>query len=160
MQLALDNLPLLLGGGALVVGVLLVSCASGTGRHVLKLLDRPIAIERFFYRHHQMVGTVIALGGFFVLCRIAQDFWSGEPLNALTSMDGVFMVLFAVVIFLGLLVRNRPSLLKPVEQFANRWVEPWFSRRDVKENHTDFAGSQVVIGIALAVIGLVVMFWV
>jgi len=93
-------------------------------------LDRPRWIERYFYRHHRVVGAALLIGAIFVVYvflfskkmrRISAVMASGSPglWDALVGMLLIGSVLAALV---GLVVLARPSLLREIEKSSNRWI--------------------------------------
>lgn len=92
---------------------------------LLGLLETPRRIERFVYRHHRLSGAAIMLGAGFFIWRIASSgvLWSrGIDFQAplLWLLGGAIVLAFMV----GLVILIRPSGLKPVEVWANRWMGP------------------------------------
>src|SRR5690242_16410919 len=71
---------------ALVVGVLLLAMPQALfalnarlsrwvdTRNALGMLDQPLSLERFFYRHHRILGVLIVMGSGYVLWRWAFDY--------------------------------------------------------------------------------------
>jgi hypothetical protein len=101
-----------------------------------RALDQPRHLERFFYRHHRVVGALIVAGAAYVLLRWAFAYdRSGvlallSPRLAKGGMDWVLPALEATLVGLhvailavGVLIMFRPSLLKGVEKAANRWQD-------------------------------------
>ena len=127
-------------------------------------LDRPRWTERFFYRHHQLVGGVLFVGAIFVLdsflfgsktrriyAAIAPGNWG--LVDALMGMLLVGSVLAALI---GIIVLAKPSLLREIEKSANRWIstEGVVKRIDGMRNsfeqqilrHSKIAGVSMIIG--------------
>jgi hypothetical protein len=98
-----------------------------SGRRALRPVELPIRIEPLVYRHHRLVGTVIALGGLYtiaLLWAVEFPFASGSAIDAIAG-DAIKMLLMignAVGIAVGLTVAIRPSALKKVEAYATAWV--------------------------------------
>lgn len=103
-------------------------------------VSKPHFIERLIYRHHRLVGALlIAAAGFWLWLLSTFDQWqlwlhlswqylrqlfhSGVLLWLATSAVAVLVLVFGVLLLL------RPSLLKPVESAANRWVSLFESKR-------------------------------
>ncbi|MFH1045189.1 MAG: hypothetical protein V1796_09170 [Pseudomonadota bacterium] len=97
---------------------------------ITEQLDRPRWIERYFYRHHRLVGALLLIGAIFVLYallfnrnmrRISAVMTSGSwgLGDALVGMLLIGSVLAALV---GVIVLTRPSLLREIEQSSNRWI--------------------------------------
>jgi len=119
-------------------------------RAINRLLDQTISIERWFYRHHRMMGIAVMLGAsyflyyFFVIYDPAQvlsqlsSYWHypllDELLDALLLASKVGGVLAWSA---GLLIWLRPSLLRGIEKKSNRWVS---ARRATKALDVPRAG--------------------
>jgi hypothetical protein len=98
-------------------------------------LDRPRAMDRFFYRHHVLTGLLVAAGSAYIVYMFwfwfathgsfarlpvihsqAASEWLYESALIFFRVAGIFGVLVGLVIIL------RPSLLKGIEAWGNRWV--------------------------------------
>ncbi|MEX2517397.1 MAG: hypothetical protein WD572_10925 [Gammaproteobacteria bacterium] len=100
-----------------------------------KKLDEQRRFERLFYRHHIIMGSLIVVGSLYSLwflwrlyggdeLRLLVDIenWLLEEiLNTTLSMLLVIGNIFALLT--GLIVVLRPSLIKGLEAWSNRWVE-------------------------------------
>ncbi len=103
--------------------------------------SRPIvSTERFFYRHHRAFGAFLMLGSLYTLYRLS---FSANPsqMAALLFGDAPSPLLLglaeggihflwlsnAFIPTFGLIVFARPSLLKELEQWANRRVGDRFN---------------------------------
>lgn len=113
-----------------------------SARRLNQFLDQSISIEHWFYRYHRAFGVAVVLGATYIFVYFGIVFnksyalhnlkWNipskliGGLLDALvlSSLTGA-TVAFMVGLFLWL----RPSLLRGVEEEANRWVS---SRRAIK----------------------------
>ena len=106
-------------------------------RSALQALEQPLSLERFFYRHHQVVGGLITLAAAFVLWRWAfaysrtgylaalGRYWTVNRLDwIIAGLEWALVLLHAAILLFGLIVVFRPSLLKRVEGVANRWHRP------------------------------------
>lgn len=102
---------------------------------LMRRLDRVHTIERFFYRHHLPFGAFLALGGAYTLYvwvvlfneerLIAHIALSRQMAAWLVEAGEWFLVGGNLAgILLGLAVLFRPSLLKRIEKYSNRWVPP------------------------------------
>jgi len=97
---------------------------------VTEPLDRPRWTERFFYRHHRLVGSVVFLGAAFILYTFLFNYNVRRIAGALASrywglldvLIGVVVVFSALAGMIGLLVLMRPSVLRDIEKISNRWV--------------------------------------
>ncbi|MBI2994814.1 MAG: hypothetical protein HYY48_11675 [Gammaproteobacteria bacterium] len=110
-------------------------------------LDAPRSSERWFYRHHRVCGGLLILGAAYVLYTFAFAFDPAKLsrrivlfhsqsatewlLNSLSFINIAFSVLAMAI---GSVTFLRPSLLKGLEQRANRWygVDDSLKRLDVQ----------------------------
>jgi hypothetical protein len=103
-------------------------------RGAFSALDQPRHLERFFYRHHRILGVSIVLGASYVLWRWVFDYeragviallspsWQAAGMDWVPVALEVSLVgLHCAILVVGLLIFIRPSLLKGVETAANRW---------------------------------------
>jgi hypothetical protein len=104
-------------------------------RQLAAPLNQPIHIERRFYRHHRAWGLFIIGGSLLSLGHCA---WAWQhrpaltglfaplrPLLATLAVDVSLVLLASGALFtliIGLLVYVRPSELKGLESWGNRWV--------------------------------------
>ncbi len=113
-------------------------------RHVNRWLDRSVSIEQWFYQHHRAVGAAIVLGAVYIFVYFGmlfdraytlQHFRVREmlPPKLLESLlDALVLgalVWGTVALIVGLFLWFRPSLLRGMEEEANKWVS---SRRATK----------------------------
>lgn len=104
-------------------------------RHISKLLDRSINIERWFYRHHRAAGLAIMLGASYILIFFGILFDKAHALQRLSGtlpaklLDGLLDALVlcslaggAAALIAGLFIWLRPSLLRDIEKKSNQWV--------------------------------------
>ncbi len=147
------------------------------GSKVSEQLDRPRWVERYFYRHHRIVGGLISGGAIFVLYIFLfgyniQKLTAAVPrqytpiMNALVALLLIGSVLAALV---GLLVLMRPSLLRDIEKSANRWVstEAAVQKANNMHHHLDdfvmrhrrVAGVIMIIGGAYILYALLPVIW-
>jgi len=110
-------------------------------------LDAARPSERWVYRHHRLSGGLLTLGGAYVLYSFALAFDAAAAgrqmllfhsrtatewlLNSLSFLNIGFSV---VAMAIGVVIFFRPSLLKHLEQWANRWygVDDSLKRLDVQ----------------------------
>ena len=99
-------------------------------------LDRSIGIERWVYRHHRVVGLLVIVGAGYILAYFGWRFDKAVALKSLSAyvphkllLVGLpeALVLIALVgasmsLIVGVVMCLRPSLLRGVEQVANKWV--------------------------------------
>jgi hypothetical protein len=113
-------------------------------RHINRWLDRSVSIEQWFYQHHRAVGAVVVLGAAYIFIYFGMLFDKPYilqhlsirgmlPPNLLESLlDALVLgalVWGAVAFVVGLFLWLRPSLLRGMEEEANKWVS---SRRATK----------------------------
>lgn len=104
-----------------------------TSRH-LQILERPLMLERLFYRHHRVLGAGLALGAGYVLWRWAGAYdrdavvalldrhWIAAGLDWIVgAVEALTVGLHLLILAMGLVIFLRPSLLKNLERAANRW---------------------------------------
>ncbi len=93
-------------------------------------LNRPRWIERYFYRHHRIVGGLLLGASIFVLYtflfnynlrRISAVMPSGSR-GLWDVMVWVLLIGSALSALVGFIVLIRPSLLREVEKSSNRWI--------------------------------------
>ena len=103
-------------------------------RNATKPLETPISIERWFYKHAKFLGIILIPGATYLFYLL---FWELNFVQLAKSLPGLtnlmwewllqsFQIFFAiiavVVFFMGFLILLRPSLLKPLEEKANKWI--------------------------------------
>jgi hypothetical protein len=104
-------------------------------RRSTKVLEMPTNIDRLFYRHHRIIGAIVTLVAgyvlyFFIIGYNAADisemlktYNHGAILDLMISSLRLLMQLCsAIIILLGVAIFFRPSQLKNVEAWANRWI--------------------------------------
>ncbi|HMJ49520.1 MAG TPA: hypothetical protein VK440_02995 [Burkholderiales bacterium] len=110
-------------------------------------MDKPHNIEPVLYRYHRAVGTVVLVGGIYVLYvmlfvvgrRAAGDM--GPALNQqvtawLLNALGVTLALASLLaLIMGFFLVVRPSAFKRFEQWANRWYATEKSLKVMEEMH-------------------------
>ncbi|MFQ5659798.1 MAG: hypothetical protein ACE5GZ_05185 [Gammaproteobacteria bacterium] len=94
--------------------------------------DAPARSERFFYRHHTILGIMLVLGAAYIFYSFVFAFDAGTQTLSLFSSPAVndwlitslsfLNIMFSIVIFLiGIIMTLRPSVLKNIENLLNRW---------------------------------------
>lgn len=118
----------------------------------LRLLDRQWRIERLVYRHHRLFGTLVIAGGTFCLWQLARPELSDVLAGYSTASVLAWALLLgqAFNLIVGLVLLLRPSLLKPVEAFSNRW-------HHLDRTAPGRAKQTRLTALFLALIGLVVL---
>ncbi|MEO5364966.1 MAG: hypothetical protein H7831_01125 [Magnetococcus sp. WYHC-3] len=107
-------------------------------REVGSHLRRPWRVERYVYRHHRWFGSLILGASLFVLSALIPSLvqyydhpvmsrhdhdvllqlWMWESLSVL------FLLLCLLTLLAGVVILLRPSLLKPLERWANLPLSP------------------------------------
>lgn len=93
-------------------------------------LDKPRRVEKFIYRHHRVVGALITVGAlyvlnFFLLTPNARNIAAMLNVNRLGLMDSLvsmFVIGSVLATAIGLMMMLKPSILRELEQMANRWI--------------------------------------
>ncbi len=132
-----------------------------------RMLDQPHHLERFFYRHHRVVGALIVAGAGYVLWNWGFAYDRSDVLAILgrswvtagldwvpAAMEVVVVALHGAILAVGLLVLFRPSLLKGLERTANRWqAGPATTPLDAVVGNLDgtFEGYPRISGLVLVV---------
>jgi len=103
-------------------------------RRATRPLDIPRNVDRWFYRHHRLYGLVVVVLAVFLLYFLAfghaSPAWTvafDREYRELAEMgaEAARFVLWIVAILgviVGTLVFARPSALKGIERWANRWI--------------------------------------
>jgi hypothetical protein len=99
-----------------------------------RALERPRQWERFFYRHHRVLGVLVTAGAAYVLgvwalvyertaaIALLDRRWLADGLDwVVPALETILVVLHVAILAIGLIVLFRPSLLKDFERVANRW---------------------------------------
>jgi hypothetical protein len=116
-------------------------------RRATRALDVPRNADRWFYRHHRVYGTVVILLSVVLLTALAFGSAPAAWERALAPAWGagagivadtarvVLWVLGLVTLVIGVVVLVRPSALKSVERWANRWITPRRALRGLEREH-------------------------
>ena len=136
-------------------------------RGAFSMLDQPRHLERYFYRHHRILGAAVMLGASYVLWQWAFHYDRAEVVALLgrrwlaagldwvaPALEVALIGLHVAILAVGVLIFFRPSLLKGVERTANRWQEgPGTSPLDSLVEGVDdaFEGHPRVSGLLLVV---------
>ena len=110
-------------------------------RRATRPLDIPRNVDALFYRHHRIYGTAVVVLSLFLLVFLsfgqvpAADAFVSDPRYLRIGdllVETARVVLWGLALFafaVGVVVFVRPSGLKRLESWANRWVTP---RRQLK----------------------------
>lgn len=172
-------------GLALVIAPRIAILASGalnrrfSGRRAMRPLEIPRPTERAFYRHHRLLGAalVLAVAAFFllyflnfprdsVLAALAREYGRGPADAFLQAAEWFFLLANGLIGVLGMLVLIRPSVLKPVEAWANRWISTRRALKGLEQEHDPLdrftlrhprlTGVLVLAGVTYVTAGLLV----
>ncbi len=96
-------------------------------------LDEQIRVERYFYRHHRLMGVIIIVGAgycLFMLQGVAEHWNIWRDLQGIGDTNMTDIMADAMLVALGIgnvlalatgiVVTLRPSLLKRLESWSNR----------------------------------------
>jgi len=121
-------------------------------RHINRWLDRSISIEHWLYHHHRATGVVIVAGASYILVYFGMLFDRAYELQRLggrlparllaSLLDALVLGSLlggAVALIAGLFLWLRPSMLRGMEEQANRWVSSRRATRvlDVPHDEVD-----------------------
>jgi len=106
-------------------------------RQIDRLLEQAVKVDRWFYRHHRVSGTVLLTGALFLIYFFVARFDKQAILSGLLRAYPVSPVLLDVLLdslvlsillgaafasIISLFLLSRPSMLKGFEQGANQWI--------------------------------------
>ena len=132
-------------------------------------LDRPRWTERFFYRHHRLVGSILFFGANFVLYVFlfggrTRRIYAAMPSGNWWLMDALKGALIGgsvLAALVGIIVLARPSLLREIEKAGNRWIstEEVAKYLDGRRNSFDrqILHHRRIAGIAMIIGGLYIL---
>ena len=136
-------------------------------------LDTPRYMERWFYRHHYFTGLVIMIVSAYVLyvffIGMGIDVAIGKVVAVATSDFGrwIYEKLFYIflganffVFLIGIIVFVRPSLLKMIEDCANRWIgtDDKFEKLDSSIATDEFPHNPRLFGVLVVLGGIYMMY--
>jgi hypothetical protein len=150
-----------------------------SARRAMRPMETPRLSERFFYRHHRWVGStlLLAVAVFFlayfldfprdtVLAALAMRFGHAPAGVLMDTLEWFFLIANALIAVLALAILFRPSLLKPVENVANRWISTRRALKGLEASHEpvdEFAmehprvtGLLILAGVIYVTFGLLV----
>lgn len=137
-------------------------------------LDRPRYQERFIYKHHRIAGLMIIAGAIYTLFIMIQKIDVKLLVALLPQIGGQFWshwfygVAYALMIsanllalVIGLIVLVRPSMLKILETYMNKWVSPSIDLKKLDETHEIaleiLPGNPRLFGLAVALGGVYIV---
>lgn len=145
-------------------------------RRSMRPLEVPVPSERGFYRRHRVFGAVVLAAAVYALYRWAYAFDRAallRYLDAALSWDAAWLVQGGEVVFvtlhllllpIGVVLLVRPSLLKSLEAWGNRWVSTRRAGRPLDlphegvdrfaERHPRLTGAVVLAGALYALLAL------
>ena len=117
-------------------------------RRYTKFLELPNIIDSVFYKHHLIVGALVTITSSYILYyflmvydeAVISGYISGLSyalvLDLLINALRLFMLFCSVfIILIGLTIFFRPSQIKRVEDWANRWVSTRQKARELSTQH-------------------------
>ena len=115
-------------------------------RKSTKFLEKPVSIERWFYKHAKITGSLLMTGSVYLFYLLFWELDFAQLAKALPNLSTliwewllqafqIFFAIMSIVVFLmGFLILIRPSLLKPLEEKANTWVSTRQKMQFMSEN--------------------------
>lgn len=104
-------------------------------RYISRLFDQTFSIERWFYRHHRVMGIAVMLGASYFLYYFFFTYDKAQLLLHLSlNLPAILLdgLLDAVLLgaktggglawLMGVIILLRPSLLRSLEKKSNYWV--------------------------------------
>ena len=117
-------------------------------RRVTKFIEIPNNVDHMFYRHHRILGIIVTLTSAYVLyyfiavydAAIITDYLRNSSnaiaYDILINTIRLFMLISSVVILLvGVAIFIRPSQIKLLESWANRWISTRQATRSLSVEH-------------------------
>lgn len=106
-----------------------------SGLNVIALLNHYYKIEPLIYRHHRITGLMVISGEFLLLVLLHKhhllDFFSSSLPKLADKLIWVQLTILAgwmiaiLVLVIGITLVIRPSALKGIEAWSNRWIQPF-----------------------------------
>lgn len=111
-------------------------------------LNRPRYQERLFYRYHHLTGAIIVVASLACLYMLGLYLDPADLVARLVRLAGtefgkwlmislyyLLLVCLFLTLIIGVVVFIRPSLLKSVETWGNRWVDTEKNLQQLDEVH-------------------------
>jgi hypothetical protein len=150
-------------------------------RRSLRFLEIPRRQEQLFYRHHRIAGLLITLGALYIVYFLLFGYAADKIIGSMTYwmnramaewlLDAAYWLLLCgnlVVIFLGITIFVRPSLLKKLEKLSNRWISTRLGYKfldisqpspdDFIHHHSTASGLAIII-LSLYILLQLLVFW-
>ena len=139
-------------------------------------LDRPRNHERFYYKQHRLLGVIIVLLSVISIYLLAFNTGVDATATGLEKLAAtefgkwllqtgyyILIVLCVFTLIAGVIIITRPSLLKSMEEWGNRWIDtqkPLQPFDDVHEiPESIFPGKPRVFGFFVLVCALYIIFF-
>lgn len=149
-------------------------------RQSTRVLEVPVATERFFYRHHRVFGAIIVLGAALILWYLGARFDAELMARSLVAstqrvVAEILVETFVLVMWIGagfsllvgIVVFLRPSMLKGFEARANEWISTRQASRRLSSEHASMdrlfqaypraLGVVIALGSLLGLVGLLII---
>ena len=139
-----------------------------------RTMDKPHNLERSFYHHHRLFGVLIMLGALYVLYALTLPVDVDTVIASLpviknqvlsswvySSARYVLIGMNAVIVLAGAVILFRPSLLKAMETYANRWITSDKPVQQLNQSHAIpehiFPRNIRLFGVAVTLAGVYIM---
>lgn len=129
-------------------------------------MSRPRPLDRFFYRHHRVVGAFLLAGASIVVYKLLlarppeQIAWLAktDSYGLIEAIFGILVIGSVIGFFIGACVLFRPSLLREIEAASNRWISTEVINQFFSRTHGSvdqwLMGHRKVVGIFLITSGI------
>lgn len=138
-------------------------------------MDKPRATEWFFYRYHRIYGTLVLASGLFILYVMSAGHWGRDLMTVLSLSEWSWLVSDVTTLLmimtgflaaaLGIIMLIRPSLLRGVEAWLNRWIATennlkpfdvlYYAPDQFVSRHARLMAALIVIGSLYVLVALV-----
>lgn len=106
-----------------------------SGLNLIALLNRYYKIEPLIYRHHRIAGLMVIIDELLLLAILRNNHWLDFCSGASSKLAGKQIwfqlailagwLLAILVLVIGITLVIRPSGLKGIEAWSNRWIQPF-----------------------------------